>query len=181
VAYKEVDRKKIDGRRIVVDVERGRTVRNWRPMRLGGGLGGRKAKKSRKTIEYENAKAALASSQATNSAPGTYGSHRDESKSAAPSHRDDSRYAPSSGSAAARPRSRSRERRPAGNDSYRDRDRDRERPRENSRDRANRDRDRDRNRGGGGGGDAYRPRGRSPPRDERDRPRGGENTYYGRR
>jgi len=47
-AYKRADGKKLDGRRIVVDVERGRTVRNWRPRRLGGGLGGRKAKKSKK-------------------------------------------------------------------------------------------------------------------------------------
>ena len=34
-AYKHADGKKIDGRRIVVDVERGRTVKTWRPRRLG--------------------------------------------------------------------------------------------------------------------------------------------------
>jgi len=39
-AYKHADGKKIDGRRILVDVERGRTVKSWRPRRLGGGLGG---------------------------------------------------------------------------------------------------------------------------------------------
>ena len=38
-AYKQGDGKKVDGRRVLVDVERGRTVRNWRPRRLGGGLG----------------------------------------------------------------------------------------------------------------------------------------------
>jgi U1 small nuclear ribonucleoprotein 70kDa len=38
-AYKHADGKKIDGRRILVDVERGRTVKGWRPRRLGGGLG----------------------------------------------------------------------------------------------------------------------------------------------
>lgn len=38
-AYKDADAKKVNGRRIVVDVERGRTVKNWRPKRLGGGLG----------------------------------------------------------------------------------------------------------------------------------------------
>eukprot|EP00276_Gloeochaete_wittrockiana_P005732 CAMPEP_0184661434 /NCGR_PEP_ID=MMETSP0308-20130426/38392_1 /TAXON_ID=38269 /ORGANISM="Gloeochaete witrockiana, Strain SAG 46.84" /LENGTH=258 /DNA_ID=CAMNT_0027102741 /DNA_START=112 /DNA_END=888 /DNA_ORIENTATION=+ len=38
-AYKSADGKKIDGRRILVDVERGRSVKNWRPRRLGGGLG----------------------------------------------------------------------------------------------------------------------------------------------
>merc|ERR1712226_1091985 len=30
----------IDGRRVLVDVERGRTVKGWLPRRLGGGLGG---------------------------------------------------------------------------------------------------------------------------------------------
>lgn len=34
-AYKQGDGKKIDGRRVLVDVERGRTVRNWNPRRLG--------------------------------------------------------------------------------------------------------------------------------------------------
>ncbi|CAH8336523.1 unnamed protein product [Eruca vesicaria subsp. sativa] len=38
-AYKQGDGKKIDGRRVLVDVERGRTVPKWRPRRLGGGLG----------------------------------------------------------------------------------------------------------------------------------------------
>lgn len=40
VAYKHGDGKKIDGRRVIVDVERGRTVSGWLPRRLGGGLGG---------------------------------------------------------------------------------------------------------------------------------------------
>ncbi|KAJ3092314.1 U1 small nuclear ribonucleoprotein 70 kDa [Quaeritorhiza haematococci] len=39
-AYKDADGMKIDGRRILVDVERGRTVKGWKPRRLGGGLGG---------------------------------------------------------------------------------------------------------------------------------------------
>eukprot|EP00457_Paulinella_chromatophora_P011255 gb/GEZN01011385.1/.p1 GENE.gb/GEZN01011385.1/~~gb/GEZN01011385.1/.p1 ORF type:complete len:284 (+),score=40.95 gb/GEZN01011385.1/:32-853(+) len=39
-AYKDADGRKVKGRRILVDVERGRTVRNWQPRRLGGGLGG---------------------------------------------------------------------------------------------------------------------------------------------
>ncbi|KAG8706698.1 hypothetical protein FRC09_002277, partial [Ceratobasidium sp. 395] len=40
-AYKEADGLTILGKRILVDVERGRTVRGWKPRRLGGGLGGR--------------------------------------------------------------------------------------------------------------------------------------------
>lgn len=39
-AYKSADGRKVDGRRVVVDVERGRTVKVWRPRSLGGGLGG---------------------------------------------------------------------------------------------------------------------------------------------
>lgn len=43
-AYKRADGKRIDGRRVLVDVERGRTSKGWLPRRLGGGLGGRKEK-----------------------------------------------------------------------------------------------------------------------------------------
>lgn len=48
-AYKQGDGKKIDGRRVMVDVERGRTVEGWLPRRLGGGRGpGRIGKPSKK-------------------------------------------------------------------------------------------------------------------------------------
>eukprot|EP00466_Bigelowiella_natans_P001879 jgi/Bigna1/41889/e_gw1.57.32.1 len=39
-AYKDADGRKVNKRRILVDVERGRTVKGWKPRRLGGGLGG---------------------------------------------------------------------------------------------------------------------------------------------
>ena len=39
-AYRGADGIRIEGRTIVVDVERGHTVPNWLPRRLGGGLGG---------------------------------------------------------------------------------------------------------------------------------------------
>jgi U1 small nuclear ribonucleoprotein len=39
-AYRAADGMKIEGRYIVVDVERGHTVPTWLPRRLGGGLGG---------------------------------------------------------------------------------------------------------------------------------------------
>jgi len=39
-AYRAADGIKIEGREIVVDVERGHTVPTWIPRRLGGGLGG---------------------------------------------------------------------------------------------------------------------------------------------
>merc|ERR1712039_572825 len=48
-SYKQGDGKKIDGRRVMVDVERGRTVEGWMPRRLGGGRGpGRVGKPSKK-------------------------------------------------------------------------------------------------------------------------------------
>ncbi|TIC07520.1 hypothetical protein E3Q16_00450 [Wallemia mellicola] len=40
-AYKDAEGLKIHGKRILVDVERGRTVKGWKPRRLGGGLGGK--------------------------------------------------------------------------------------------------------------------------------------------
>ena len=46
-AYKHADGRKIDGRRVLVDVERARTVKGWRPRRLGGGLGGTRKGRSR--------------------------------------------------------------------------------------------------------------------------------------
>lgn len=39
-AYKLGMNRNIDGKRVIVDVERGRTVADWKPRRLGGGLGG---------------------------------------------------------------------------------------------------------------------------------------------
>merc|ERR1712146_576994 len=54
-AYKQGDGKKIDGRRVMVDVERGRTVEGWLARRLGGGRGpgrqGKPSKKKKKKME----------------------------------------------------------------------------------------------------------------------------------
>merc|ERR1712151_1135889 len=56
-AYKQGDGKKIDGRRVMVDVERGRTVEGWLPRRLGGGRGpgrvGKPSKKKKKLMDAE--------------------------------------------------------------------------------------------------------------------------------
>merc|ERR1712139_755130 len=55
-AYKQGDGKKIDGRRVMVDVERGRTVEGWLPRRLGGGRGpGRQGKLSKKKRKLQDA------------------------------------------------------------------------------------------------------------------------------
>mmetsp|Transcript_31780 Transcript_31780/g.46742 ORF Transcript_31780/g.46742 Transcript_31780/m.46742 type:complete len:438 (+) Transcript_31780:169-1482(+) len=39
-AYRNADGMRVEGRCVIVDVERGHTVLNWCPRRLGGGLGG---------------------------------------------------------------------------------------------------------------------------------------------
>lgn len=49
-AYKQADGRKIDSKRVIVDVERGRTVPNWRPRRLGGGLGSTRIGGDRKSV-----------------------------------------------------------------------------------------------------------------------------------
>jgi len=55
-AYKQGDGKKIDSRRVMVDVERGRTVEGWLPRRLGGGRGpGRVSKPSKKKLRIMEA------------------------------------------------------------------------------------------------------------------------------
>jgi U1 small nuclear ribonucleoprotein len=38
-AYKNANYRKIDGSKIIVDFERGRTILSWRPRRFGGGKG----------------------------------------------------------------------------------------------------------------------------------------------
>lgn len=40
-AYKDAEGIPIHNKKILVDVERGRTVKGWKPRKLGGGLGGR--------------------------------------------------------------------------------------------------------------------------------------------
>jgi len=48
-AYKQADGKKVDGKRLLVDIERGRTIEGWKPKRFGGGKGeGRKGKLDKK-------------------------------------------------------------------------------------------------------------------------------------
>eukprot|EP00287_Rhodomonas_sp_CCMP768_P033305 CAMPEP_0202856286 /NCGR_PEP_ID=MMETSP1389-20130828/91954_1 /ASSEMBLY_ACC=CAM_ASM_000865 /TAXON_ID=302021 /ORGANISM="Rhodomonas sp., Strain CCMP768" /LENGTH=326 /DNA_ID=CAMNT_0049534931 /DNA_START=12 /DNA_END=993 /DNA_ORIENTATION=+ len=62
-AYKHADGRKIDGRRILVDVERGRTVKDWKPRRVGGGLGSSRKLRPKKT-KQEKAEARRAAALA---------------------------------------------------------------------------------------------------------------------
>lgn len=139
-AYKHADGKKIDGRRVLVDVERSRTVKGWRPRRLGGGLGStRKAKDEEKEEGGERQRGDRSRSRDRG---GGGGERRRRSRSRE------------------RKRSRSRERRRS-----RDRDERRRRSRSGERKRVRRSRSRDRRRAGS----RDRKRRRSRSRDRRDR------------
>ncbi|KAL6077949.1 U1 small nuclear ribonucleoprotein 70 kDa [Balamuthia mandrillaris] len=132
-AYKEADGRKLDDYRILVDVERGRTVKGWRPRRLGGGLGGR-----RPTEPGRSGSAPTTSAREQHSALGRQGSREsDRHRSSSSSRR--SSYADDRGSRGSRPRDRDYDRGSSRNyDRDRDRDRHRDRNRDRSRDRHSR-------------------------------------------
>ncbi|KAL8123803.1 U1 small nuclear ribonucleoprotein 70 kDa-like isoform X2 [Apium graveolens] len=151
-AYKQADGRKLDNRRVLVDVERGRTVPNWRPRRLGGGLGttrvgaeevnqrysGRtqhqsavppRSEEPRVRDDHEREKSRERSKdRGKEHEKRSHDRHRDRD------HRDDRHH---------RDHERTRER-DVGRDRTRDRDRDR--GRERGRDREDRDRGRNRDR-----------------------------------
>lgn len=172
-AYKQGDGRKIDGRRVLVDVERGRTVPNWRPRRLGGGLG-----TTRVGSEELNQKHSGRELQQTGGS-----SHSEEPRSRDERERDREKSR-ERGRDKERERERSRERsneKPRDRDHredrhHRDRDRDRDREDRHHRDRdRDRDRTRDRDRGRDRG---QRDRGRERGRDrDRDRDRDHEKDY----
>ncbi|KAJ6847519.1 U1 small nuclear ribonucleoprotein 70 kDa [Iris pallida] len=163
-AYKQADGKKLDNRRVLVDVERGRTVPNWRPRRLGGGLGS-----TRIGGEDLNQKhSGREQQQVASGAPRRSEEPRAREDRNADRDREKSR---DTGRDREREREKSRER---SHDKGRDRDtredrhhhhRDRDRTRDRDRER-DRGRDRDRARGR----DRERDRGRDYDR-ERDRDR----------
>jgi len=72
-AYKKMKEMKLNGRKIVADVERGRTVRDWKPMRLGGGAGGRPDKASVKDQKELRVKELAARKLAGDAPGGMYG------------------------------------------------------------------------------------------------------------
>ncbi|KAH3663317.1 hypothetical protein OGAPHI_005307 [Ogataea philodendri] len=52
LAFQKGNRMVINDRAVVVDIERGRVVKNWKPRRLGGGLGGRKIVQKHRPAEH---------------------------------------------------------------------------------------------------------------------------------
>lgn len=136
-AYKHGDGRKIDGKRVLVDVERGRTVKGWRPRRLGGGLGNSRRGPSPVRTEVDELRRR-----------GGYGyagdDKRDQARERAKlldrSRRDDKKKDDKETRSSRRSRSRDR-----GDRKKRSRSRDRKRDRrDRSRDRDRRERRRDR-------------------------------------
>merc|ERR1712098_53182 len=141
-AYKHADGKKIDGRRVMVDVEGGRTVKGWLPRRLGGGMGATRKGGADVNIRHS----------------GRDDSRRDRSRDRDRDRDRDRRRD--------RSRSRDRKRRSRSRDRRRDRSRDRRRSRSRDRKRSKRSRSRSRDRErrrekrekreAGGDGDGFR-------------------------
>ena len=163
-AYKDADGMKIKGRKCTVDVERGRTVEGWRPMRLGGGKGGesRRAKPGKRAGRNDIG-GRLGPSPMGGRMGGRFGGDRDGGRDRGPGRFGGGWGGRGGGGGIGRDiifRDRDRDR---------DREWDRKRPREDR----ERDRDRDRNRGRDRDRDEDRDRGRDRyrPRDRDDRDR----------
>ncbi|XP_007463404.1 U1 small nuclear ribonucleoprotein 70 kDa isoform X1 [Neophocaena asiaeorientalis asiaeorientalis] len=172
-AYKHADGKKIDGRRVLVDVERGRTVKGWRPRRLGGGLGGTRRGGADVNIRHSGRDDTSRYDERPGPSPLP---HRDRDRDRERERRERSRERDKererrrsrSRDRRRRSRSRDKEERRRSRERSKDKDRDRKRRSSRSRERARRERERKEElRGSGGGGDMAEPSeaGDAPPDD----------------
>ncbi|KAF6983717.1 hypothetical protein CFC21_001846 [Triticum aestivum] len=178
-AYKQADGRKVDNKRVLVDVERGRTVPNWRPRRLGGGLGssrigGEDAAQKHSAREQQNAAGRPRSEEPRRD---DRPADRDREKS-----RDRVRERDRDEKTRERSHDRTRDRDPREDrhhhrDRERTRDRDRERDQERDRGRDRRDRDRHKDHGRDRDQDRDRKRERSHGRG-RDRDRDYERASH---
>lgn len=152
-AYKRGDGTKLNGRRVLVDVERGRTVRGWKPRKLGGGLGETRVGDSTNNKTHSGRAPTQSRYQGSSSRP--------------PSS---STYRGAGGGGSSRPSGSDRR---SGGDDRRDRDRRRDPPSDRRGDRGSERRDdrggerRDRDRRSDRGGDRDRRSDRGGDRDRR--------------
>ncbi|CAN9505303.1 unnamed protein product [Ophioblennius macclurei] len=158
-AYKHADGKKIDGRRVLVDVERGRTVKGWHPRRLGGGLGGTRRGGADVNIKHSGRDDASRYDDRPLGGDRERGERRERSRER---DRDKERE---------RRRSRSRERRRRTRSRDRERDRDRQVATTEDGTPSSRRRERERERGAAGGDSRSRERSRDRKRRSRSRDR----------
>ncbi|KAM4825259.1 U1 small nuclear ribonucleoprotein 70 kDa [Thomomys bottae] len=173
-AYKHADGKKIDGRRVLVDVERGRTVKGWRPRRLGGGLGGTRRGGADVNIRHSGRDDTSRYDERPGPSPLPHRDRdrdRERERRERSRERDKERERRRSRSRDRRRRSRSRDKDERRRSRERSKDKDRERKRRSSRSRERARRERERKEelrgGGGGGGDMAEPSeaGDAPPDD----------------
>ncbi|XP_012667990.1 U1 small nuclear ribonucleoprotein 70 kDa isoform X1 [Otolemur garnettii] len=173
-AYKHADGKKIDGRRVLVDVERGRTVKGWRPRRLGGGLGGTRRGGADVNIRHSGRDDTSRYDERPGPSPLPHRDRdrdRERERRERSRERDKERERRRSRSRDRRRRSRSRDKEERRRSRERSKDKDRERKRRSSRSRERARRERERKEelrgGGGGGGDMAEPSeaGDAPPDD----------------
>ncbi|KAI3957524.1 hypothetical protein MKX01_001883 [Papaver californicum] len=165
-AYKQADGRKLDNKRVLVDVERGRTVPNWRPRRLGGGLGSTRVGGEEVNQKYSGREP----QQVASGGPSRSEEPRNKEERHVDRDREKSRERGRDKDVEhEKPRERSHDRprdRESREDRHRDRNRDRDRDRGRDHDRTrNRDRVRDSER------DRDQDRERDHDRDRRDRPR----------
>ncbi|GAB2226169.1 hypothetical protein Drorol1_Dr00021964 [Drosera rotundifolia] len=165
-AYKQADGRKIDGRRVLVDVERGRTVPNWRPRRLGGGLGTTRV--GGEDVTQRPSGREVQSGSASRSAEPKIREDREREKSKERVREREKEREKSGERSHDRPRDRDHREDKHHRDRDRARDKERERERDHGRDR---DRTRDRERGRDRGRDHDRERDRRPRDKDRERDR----------
>nr|XP_048334713.1 U1 small nuclear ribonucleoprotein 70 kDa isoform X2 [Ziziphus jujuba var. spinosa] len=194
-AYKQADGKKIEGRRVLVDVERGRTVPNWRPRRLGGGLGTTRVGGEEVNQREQQQSGGRPQSEEPRVREDRLGDRhfstaavlmrlilfRDREKSRERGRDREREREKSREKSHERSRShdKSRDRDHREDRHHRDRDKNRDRDRERERDRGReRDRPRERDRGRDRGRDYERDRDRDRDRErDRDRPRERDRDY----
>ncbi|KAK9113129.1 hypothetical protein Scep_020648 [Stephania cephalantha] len=180
-AYKQADGRKLDNRRVLVDVERGRTVPNWRPRRLGGGLGSTRVGGEDLNQKYSGREPQQGGTARSEEPRTRDDRHVDrEREKSRERGRDKDREREKSRE---RSHDRTRDREPREERHHRERDRHRDREKDRDRDHGrDRDRERDRERGRdhdrGRDKERERDRGRERDRDRgRDRPRDRDRNY----
>jgi U1 small nuclear ribonucleoprotein len=177
-AYKQADGRKIEGRRVLVDVERGRTVPNWRPRRLGGGLGTTRVGGEEVNQRYSGREQPQSEGQPRSEEPRVREDRhgdRDREKSRERGKEREREREKSKDRERSRSHEKSRDRDHREDKHQRDRDRNRDRDRDRERERTReRDRPRDRDRGWDRGRDYERDRDRER---DRERPRERERDY----
>ncbi|KAM1261823.1 hypothetical protein ACFX13_027740 [Malus domestica] len=174
-AYKQADGRKIEGRRVLVDVERGRTVPNWRPRRLGGGLGTTRVGGEDVNQRYSGREQVQSGGQPRSEEPRAREERhvdldREKSRERGKEKEKEREREKSRERSRERSHDKSRDRDHREDRHHRDRDRNRDKDRDRERDRGGRDRDRGRERGRDRGRDYEHGRDRDRDRDrERDR------------